>query len=294
MLLDNQPESAGDDKRAVRIAASAGYFESAGIDLLAGRTFSHRDGPGAPPVVIVSEVYAKAVGIEPAKLIGARAGGAGTRRDGTQLPAEEIVGVVRDVRLRGPEAPFQAAVYSLLADDPGISGSVYLVVRSAGDPRALVPSIRAAVARIEPDLPLFNIRTFDEIRQTLLAERRFAMTTMVAFAVLAFALSAIGLYGVINYLVQLRTREIGIRLAIGATRWRICRQVLLDGTSHAVIGVIAGLGATLALSGVVAAKVKGMERIDPILLCTLAVLIVVVATLATWIPAWRATRIDPR
>lgn len=201
--------------------------------------------------------------------------------------------MVRDVRLNGPEEPFAPIVYTPLAVRPGTTGPVHLVVRAAGDPRSLVPAIRANVAQIDPDLPLFNINTFDEIRAGLLAERRFAMTTMVAFAALAFMLSAIGLYGVINYLVQLRTREIGIRLAIGASRARISGEILTTGVSHAVVGVVIGTGATLALAGVVTSKVRGMERMDPVVLAVLAAAVVLVGTLATWIPACRATRIDP-
>jgi putative ABC transport system permease protein len=275
------------------MSASPGYFAAAGIDVIAGRPFSNRDVPGAPPVVIVSVGYAQALGIAPEALIGARAGEAGTRRDRSPLPAEEIVGVVRDIRLLGPEEPFEPAIYRPLAVSPGINGPAHLVVRASADPRALVPAVRAAMARLDPDLPIFNVKTFDEIREALLAERRFAMTTMVAFAALAFMLSAIGLYGVINYLVQLRTREIGIRLAIGATRARIWRQILTTGVSHGIVGVIIGIGATLALAGAVASRVPGMERIDPVVLAVLAAAVVLVATVATWIPAWRATRIDP-
>ena len=293
MVLDGQTPLPKDAEMAARLVASPGYFEAAGVDLLAGRHFSEHDRPGSPPVVIVSEGYARAVGVAPGTLIGMRAGGAGTTRDNKPLPPEEIVGVVRDVRLRGPEDSFDEVVYSPLAVAPGNSGSAYLVVKAAGDPRELTPAIREIVRGIDPDLPLFNIHTFEQLREALLGERRFAMMTMVAFAGLAFLLSAIGLYGVINYLVQLRTREIGIRLAIGATRSRICREVLMNGALHGVTGVAAGLAVTAGVSSLVASKVRGMERMDPALLAGLAVLVIAVSAAATWIPAWRATRIDP-
>ena len=287
-------ETPGPDRSmAIQMAASPGYFEAAGIDVLAGRTFTERDVAGAPPVVVVTEGYARALGRMPQSIIGARAGAAGTLRDGTALPAEEIIGVVRDVRLHGPETDFDPGIYSPLDVSPGRTGSMHLVVRGAGDPLLLVPAIRTVVGAIDADLPLFNVRTFDEIRHALLAERRFAMSTMVLFAALAFALSAIGLYGVVNYLVQLRSREIGIRLAIGASRMRICRDVLLSGTVHAVVGVTAGLCATAALAQVANSRVSGMQQIDVLMLCGLGAVVIAVAGLATWIPAWRAMRIDP-
>ena len=279
----------GDKQRAVRLTASPGYFSASGIQLLAGRGFRASDGPGSPRVVIVSESYARALGVRPEQLVGRRSV-AGSKKEPL---IEEIVGVVRDVRLHGPEKPVQPAAYLPHAVDPGGYQQAYVVVRAVGDPSLIVPALRAAMTRVDPDLPLFNVQTFDEIRASLLAGRRFAMTTIAAFGLLAFVLASIGLYGVISYLVQLRTREIGIRLAIGATRIRICRQVLAGGLAHAIIGIGAGIAIALASSHVLAAGVQGVDGIDAGILSLMAGVVAAVAFVATLVPAWRAMRIDP-
>src|SRR5690606_8923610 len=114
----------------------------------------------------------------------------------------------------------------------------YLVVRGTHDPMALVPAIRSAVQQLDSDVPVYDIQTFEELRESLIPERRLAMLTMLAFATLALILAVIGLYGVISYVVQLRTREIGIRLALGASRSGIRGEVLRSGITHAVIGIV--------------------------------------------------------
>ena len=278
-----------DTERAVLATASPRYFAATGIDLLAGRFFTERDRPGAPRVVIVSESYAKALGTRPEHLIGAR-----TRTGTDKGPRiDEIVGVVRDVRFRDQD-DYKPVVYVPHATDS--SGThAYLVVRAASESARLVPDIRSAIARVDPDLPLFNVQTYDELREGLIAERRFAMTTMVLFAVLAFSLAAIGLYGVISYLVQLRTREIGIRLAVGAPRKIICRQILLSGFAHAAGGVGLGIALVLGVGRILESRLwlPGVAAVSPAVLVGLAAVVLAVAVAATLLPAWRAIRIDP-
>lgn len=289
--LEGTPVPAGtDQRRAVRLSASPGYFAAAGIELIAGRPFSVADTVDSAPVMVVSEGYARALRVRPSELIGAR--GTLTQRRGGPRSAE-IVGVVRDVRMRGPERDFYTAVYLPQDVDPGAYGPAHLIVRARGNPGALVPSIRATMAGLDPTVPLYNIETFEEIRASLIADRRFAMIMMVMFAVLGFVLSIVGLYGVISYLVQVRTREIGIRLAIGASRARIRGQILGHGLVHAALGILLGIGIVAATFRVVAARVTALGTPDPAVIAGVAALIVAVAVLASWFPAARATRIDP-
>jgi putative ABC transport system permease protein len=276
-------------KDALLMNASPGFFAASGIELLAGRPFSDADQPGAPPVAIVSEGFARALGVRPADLIGARL--AESTRD--DAAAETIVGVVGDVRLNGPEGPFETSLYVPYAVTPARSGPTFVVVRAARDPLALAPAIRSAVAAIDPDLPLYNVRTFDQIRTALVAERRLAMLTMVVFAALAIALSAVGVYGVVSYLVQQRTREIGIRLAIGATRWDVCRDVLRSGAAHALAGIVLGGVSAWATSHLASSQVQELGRLTPDVIGALALGVAAVALAATAMPAVRAARIDP-
>jgi ABC-type antimicrobial peptide transport system permease subunit len=228
--------------------------------------------------------------MQPAALVGRRLNLAGLK----EPPAwADIVGVVRDVRLRGPESLFLPAVYVPYAREPIVFGVTHVVIKAGGDPRALVGAIRQAAARVDPNLPLYDIRTFDDVRAAYLAERRFAMTMMLAFGALAFGLAAVGLYGVINYLVQLRTREIGIRMAIGASPAMVRREVLANGLRHAIAGIAIGAAVAIALSRAISASLPGLGHVAPSSLAWLACAVVAMAAAATWLPALRATRVDP-
>jgi len=284
-----QPDRGG-GAHALELCASPGYFAALGIDLVAGRTFSAFDRPGSSRVAIVSVEYAKALGLTPHEILGRHVNVASMM----QAPAwAEVVGVVRDVRMAGPESDFHAGIYTPFAQAPPLYGTLHFVVRGKTDPRPMISAIRAAAARVDGNLPLYNIRTFDEVRAAYLAERRFAMVLMMAFAALAFTLAFLGLYGVINYLVQLRTREIGVRIAIGATSAAVRREVLATGARHGSAGIAVGLLATFACGQVFSAYVSRLGRFDPAILATLALALLAVTVVASWVPAWRATKVDP-
>lgn len=275
------------NRYASRVSATPGYFSAAGIDLLAGRAFSPHDGPDAPRVVVVSEGFARALGLSPRQMVGRQV-------NVGRWAGRDIVGVVADVRLGGPESPLRPAIYEPVAQASNLGiGPMQVVFRGRGDPRQLIPALRRAAARIDPGLPLYDIRTFDEIRATHFAERRFAMTTMTVFGALAFVLAVVGLYGVVSYLVRLRTQEIGIRMAIGASPARVRREVLTGGLLHAACGVAAGAACALVASRLIAATIPGFGSVEPITLALLASAIFAVAGAATWLPARRATRVDP-
>jgi putative ABC transport system permease protein len=160
------------DNNAVRLSATPGYFAALGIDVLAGRTFTDADRPGTRPVAMVSERFARAFRFEPHEIVGRRVNlGFGEER------WVEVIGVVRDVRMRGPESDLQAAIYAPFAQIP-INATGYVVAKAGPRPHDLIPAIRMAVAQVDPSLPLYNIRTFDNVRADYLAERRLAMTTM--------------------------------------------------------------------------------------------------------------------
>lgn len=276
------------ESTALYIKASPDYFRAMGIDLVAGRAFTDTDRPSAPPVAIVSEGVARIYGLEPAQIIGRRI------RDafGGKAAYAEIVGVVRDVRHRGPEGAAGAQLYLPFAQAP-MFGTLYVAVKSGGDPRAIMSDVRAAVGAVDAALPPYNVRTFDEIRAADVADRRFAMVLMLAFAGLTAALAAIGLYGVMSYLVQLRTREIGIRVALGATAGSVLRETLQRGLLYALGGVLAGAALAAVLSKLFMSKVPGLQQVAPSSLVAAAVGMLIVAVCTTWIPARRAARVDP-
>lgn len=285
-----RPEGRERPPSAVQLAVSHGYFEAVGIDLVAGRTFRDTDRAGAPRLVIVSESWARAVKLTPRELVGRRAVMSGPH-DQEVFP--EIVGVVRDVKMRKPDAKFDAAIYHPLSDNSFVLNNAFIVVKGTGDPRMLAPAIRAEASRLDPTLPFFNVRTFDDVRATHFADRRFAMVTMVVFGSVAFLLSMLGLYGVIAYLVQMRTREIGIRIAIGAAPAQVQRQVIASGLGHTAAGLLAGAVLAAGAARVAAGRIAGIPRLEPEVIGTLAAAVLLVAAAAAWIPARRATRIDP-
>ena len=166
-------------------------------------------------------------------------------------------------------------------------------MRAQVDPTSLLPAIRAGVALLDRSLPVYNVRTFEDIRSASLADRRFAMTALLSFGLLATVLSVLGLYGVLAHLVQQRTREIGIRLTLGASPGRVHRLVLGNGFGLASAGLVLGAASTVASWRVVASKVPKVGQMDAATIVALAAGILAVAIVATWIPARRATRVDP-
>ncbi|HVJ26344.1 MAG TPA: ADOP family duplicated permease, partial [Vicinamibacterales bacterium] len=278
----------GGDATIVYAQASEEYFDALGIPLVAGRLFEPADSAGATRVAIVSEDAARLHGLEPAQLIGRRH----NVNFGEPKIMAEIVGVVRNVRLRGPESGFATMIYVPLSQ-AARANTLYVVVRTSGDPRLAIAAARDAVRAVDPDMPPYNLRTFDEIRASYLAGRRFAIVVMLAFAGLTGILAAIGLYGVMSYLVQLRVREIGIRVALGATPGGVLRETMRGGLSYALPGIVIGAGLATILLRVFISRVPGLQQADLATLVFSAAGMLALAVIATWIPAHRAGRIDP-
>ncbi|HVW05912.1 MAG TPA: ABC transporter permease [Vicinamibacterales bacterium] len=287
ILVDGRPVPEGAQRAVSYLFASPDYFQAIGIPLVAGRHFTSTDRAGALPVAMISESVARRVGLSPAEAIGERiAIGLQGRSMAT------IVGVVRDVRLQGPEADPGAQLYVPLAQQPNYA-TTFIVVKTAGESAAVTPALRAAIASVDSRVPMYNVQTFEQIRANFLADRGFAMDVLSAFGVLALFLAGIGLYGTLTYLVQLRTPEIGIRMALGASpgavRWQILRQGLL----HAIAAVAIGAAAPALLLRIMTSVVRGVERPDVTVFAAAAAAMLIVIMPIIWLPARRATAIDP-
>jgi ABC-type antimicrobial peptide transport system permease subunit len=208
-----------------------------------------------------------------------------------------IVGVVGDVRHRGLDAEPRPEIYLPHAQFPAGTGTALrtlrVVVRTEGDPAQLTRSLRAALAELDPDVPLADVQTMEEALGAWAAERRLTMTLVGGFALLALALGAVGVYGVMAHLVVQRTREIGIRIALGAVPREILRLVVSQGAWLAGLGIGAGLIGALAATRLLAGLLFGIGPADPATFVATAASLALVAALASLVPALRAIRTDP-
>lgn len=281
--VDGRPATAGPQDAHATIV-SEDYFAALGVPLLGGRAFTERDREGATPVALVSERLARErwPGTSP---IGQR-----VRIGGEQAPWREVVGVVADVRPY-PTAELQATAYAPLRQTP--PGSAALVVRSAVDAMALVTAIRATLRELDPALPLVGVRTTEDVLHEGLAAHRLPMVFSAIFALLALLMAALGVYGVLAYAVAARTREFGIRSALGARRGSVLALVLRQGLATASVGVAAGLLAAAAGARVLASLLVGVSAHDPLTFVLVPALLLGVALLACLLPALRATRVAP-
>jgi putative ABC transport system permease protein len=274
-------DAAHSEKRIV----GPGYFRALGIPVLRGRDFSDQDRAGAPPVLLVSQSFADRYfpGEDP---VGRRIGFEwGT--DGLQ----EIVGVVGDVRHYGLEVVPEPTIY--ISYLQRTESNLSLLVRSPLEPGVLLDTVRAEVAAIDPDQAVAEARTLDELVTASLADRRLATLLAAGFAVAALVLSALGLYGVLSYMVRQRSREIGVRVALGAPAGQVAGLVLGRGLRLVLIGMTLGSLAALALQPVLAAQFLGIAPGDPLVFAAVATVLLAVALLSCALPARRALRVDP-
>jgi predicted permease len=262
-------------------AASAGFFDAVGLSLKQGRLFTASDAIGAPRVVVVNEAFARKYfpGEDP---VGR------TLEIWGQKPV--IVGVVGDVKDAPADVEAKPAFLWPLAQQPF---SATTVAVRAEAPAGLYEGVRAAVAAIDPELPIANLRPLAEVARDAHARRRFLLSMVAAFAALALLLAAVGAYGVLSYAVERRRREIGIRLVLGADSGRILRDVLGHSLGLAVRGVALGLALALVLAHLMQSLLYGVTARDPMTLLAAATTILLVSALAALHPAWRATRAQP-
>ena len=270
---------------------STGALEALGERLVRGRLFTEADGMGAPPVALINETMARTYwpGQDP---VGRR-----IRQGGPQRPWITIVGIVGDVRHNGLEVAIKEKFYrphGQFADTTGSAiRNMNVVVRTAGDPLALAAPIRAEVRAIDPSLPVASVRTMEEVVAGSMAQPRLAGSVLLLFAALALLLAAVGLYGVLAYVVSERRLEIGIRMAIGADAGDVRRMVLRQGLALAAAGLAIGTLVSLGLGRVIQGLLHGVSPHDPATFAVVPAVLVAAALLASWLPARRATRVAP-
>jgi predicted permease len=265
---------------ALNRQASPEYFRVAGIPLLAGRVFTERDGR----TVIISESMARKFWPKESPV------GQRIYFGDEKSPRYEIVGIVGDVLISLDDTP-QPTMY--LPALQGLDNTEYAVVDAPGDTRVISERLRKAVSSIDPDIPAYQIRTMAEIIGESSWHRALTATLLGSFAALALILSAVGLYGVLSYLIAQRTAEVGIRMALGATRGVVCRLVLVQGLSPAIAGIAAGLIAAFGLARTMRTVLFGVVPTDTLTFVSAPAVIILVAVVASIVPAWRATRVDP-
>jgi putative ABC transport system permease protein len=268
---------------------SPGYFRTLGIPLLAGREFDARDGTESPPVVVVSEAFAEKYwnGEDP---LGRRIK-MGERESSS--PWVTVVGVVGDVRHAGLAESTLPTYYRPLGRNVE---EMTFIVRARAEPEPLLASFREEVRKLDPDLAVFGVETMDRKVATSVAQPRFHLTLLALFALLALALAAVGIYGLTRYAVTQRTNEIGLRVALGASRGEIQRMVLGEGLRTAGVGLVLGLLASAALSralGIVPGLLHGISALDPPTYAGVALVVTSVVLLASLPPASKASRIAP-
>jgi putative ABC transport system permease protein len=285
--VEGRPEpQPGQEPLAELRIASPELFRSLSIPLLRGRDFTESDGEPGSMVAIVNEALVRRHFPEEDPL------GRRLRFSGESFT---IVGVVGNVRQAGLDIDPLAEIYFPYAfpDFMPFLGDAVLVIRTAVPPESVTGPVRAAVASVDPGLPLYDVLTMEQVIEDSLAGRRLNLWLLAIFAGIALVLSAAGLYGVISYLVAQRTREIGVRMALGAQTRDVLRLVLRQGAGLIAAGLLLGLIAAFAFTRVLESLLYGVSARDPLTFAALAALLAVVALLATWMPARRASQVDP-
>ena len=295
--IEGRPQKAGEILAAGYISISPSYFRTLDLPLIRGREFTERDRHGAPDVVIISDSMARRFWPNE-NPIGKRIICASHtfrgRGLGTPVP-REIVGVVGDVRHVGVGSEFSSG-FSTEMYVPQIQNTLpftWLLARTAGDPQRLTQQITRRVNEVLKGSPVADVKTFDEVRSVNFSRPRFQMLLLAVFAGLALLLAALGIYAVMAYSVAQRTNEIGIRMALGADARKVLALVLGHALKLALIGVALGLGGAFAATRLMATLLYGVTPTDTTTFAVVSALLVAVAALASFVPAWRAAQTDP-
>jgi putative ABC transport system permease protein len=269
-------------------AIGPGYFDTMGIPIVGGRDFTDQDKAESKDLVVISEKTAQHFwpGQDP---IGKRLKpGSSTSKSQWR----EVIGIVKDVRQNDLIAPPKMQMYFTYRQLKDIAANA-LVVRTTIEPMSLAGSVRNAIWSVDKDQTVADIDTMDHIVAAAVARQRFSMVLLGVFAALALLLASVGIYGVMSYSVAQRTREIGIRMALGARRADVLQLTVRQGLKLVGAGMILGLGAAFLLTRVMATLLYGISATDPMTFIGISVVLLAVAILASYVPALRATKVDP-
>jgi predicted permease len=284
--IESRPLPAAEQPEVQFRRAMHNYFETMGIPLKQGRTFNQDDTATAPPVAVINETMARRLFPDQSPIgqhirMGPNATGAWTT----------IVGVIGDVRHGGLEETPQPEMYITYLQGPPVGP--FIVLRTTGDPALMAETVRAEARRIDKSLPLYDIRTMDTLRSEAVSTRRFILLIVGAFGLLALGLAAIGVYGVMSLIVSERTREVGVRLALGAQPSELLTMIVGQAAKLAAIGVAIGVAAALTLAPLLDSQLYGVESLDPMTFVAVPAGLLLIAALAALVPARKAMRIDP-
>jgi putative ABC transport system permease protein len=263
---------------------SEDYFQAMGSPVLRGRGFTRQEAEQAANVAVVNQALAQQLwpNQDPVgKVLYLDQNGGSTR--------EQVIGEVPNTHQLSLDSPERPEMYL----PKRAYGDMSLVVRGNGNPMALPPAITQAVLRLDKNLPLYEVRPLSEVLRDSVSQQRFTMYLLIAFAGLALALSAIGLYGVLAYMVSRRTQEIGVRMALGAQAANVLRMVLHEGVLAAAAGLGLGLMGALILARLMSTLLFGVKVDDPLTFFAVGLMIAAVAVLASYVPARRASKVDP-
>ena len=284
--IEDRPVESSQDLRAERIRISPDYFKVLQTTLLRGRSFTEGDEDGKPLVAIIDESTARKYWPTSDPL------GRRVRfgRDRTK-PWTTVVGVVKDIKSDGLDIDGVPHIYVSTYQDP--SKRLSVVLRTSLPATLLEPQIRHEIQSIDPGLPVFNVSSMNDVLDRSLASRRFSADLVGGFAGLAVLLASIGIYGLLAYMVGQRSREIGIRMALGARREDILRMFLRKGVALAGVGIVAGVVFSASTASMMASLLYGVRPHDPAVFLIVPLLLLAVAALASYLPARRATKVNP-
>jgi putative ABC transport system permease protein len=286
---EGRPIAKGDQPSADFFAIGDGYFKTLGVSMLQGRDFNERDAAKAPGVIIVNQSFAQKF-FPTENPIGKRIK-PGISAGEAKPDWREIVGVVSDVRNRNLSSDLRVGYFVPAAQVP--FNQMTMIVRATNDPHSLITAVQNEVHSMDKEVPVFSIKTMDEYISATVAAPRFNTTLLAIFAAVALVLTIVGLYGVMSYSVAQRTNEIGIRMALGAQTRDVLRLIVFQGFKLVLLGLGLGLAGAFGLMSIISSLLFGVTWKDPLTFVIVAIVLAFVALLACYIPARRATHLDP-
>jgi putative ABC transport system permease protein len=286
VIEGREPPPAGQEPTAYHTVVTTDYFRTLNIPVLNGRTFTRMDSQQAVPVAVVNSTMARRF-FENEDPVGKRL----ALRWSNQPLTAEIVGVVGDVLHTGLDSNPRPEIFLHLPQAP--FGSMTFVVRTQNDPLLLLPALKKELWSVNKDQPIYSLRTEEQLISASLGERRFSLYLIGIFGIVSLTLAAVGLYGLISISTSQRTQEFGVRIALGAQSSSILKMVIGEGLLLALIGIVVGVGGSLLLTRFLSKMLFGITPTDPFTFASISAVLVLVAVLASYIPARRATRVDP-